>query len=76
MRNVVINNAQDEQNFLKSNESNLFHEAVHGYTGVTDGAIWLDLSSLDNTISANTSSYKITLYIQRHVLNACPISTR
>jgi hypothetical protein len=57
-------------------ESNLFHEAIHGYTGLVDGAIWQNLSAMDNSIVANTSSYKITLYVQKHVLSACPISTR
>jgi hypothetical protein len=58
------------------NESNLFHEALHGFVGKFDGAIQQDLHAKDPTVVIHGPSENISVYIQNHVLNACPIGRR
>lgn len=50
-----------------SNESNFFHEALHGMTGLYDDQIQ---STLGIPVSSDTSN--ISLYIRDNVLSQCP----
>ena len=59
------------------NESNLLHEALHGFTALSDEAIQTLLHDVDPTVVVDPSdTSNITVYIQKWVLSACPISKR
>jgi hypothetical protein len=49
----------------KSNEANLFHEALHGMTNLSDG-------QLQSELSIGPPSVNISIYIRDNVLNSCP----
>lgn len=49
-------------------ESALFHEALHGSTGLMDG----DLGGLFHVPDAIDHSYKLSMYIRDNVLKYCP----
>ncbi len=56
------------------NESNLLHEALHGYTGQDDAYIQTELRALDPAVGGASDS--ISAYIRQHILSACPVATR
>jgi hypothetical protein len=49
----------------KSNEANLFHEALHGMTNLSDEQIY-------GKLSIGPPSVNISIYIRDYVLNSCP----
>jgi hypothetical protein len=62
------------------NEANLFHEALHGMTGLYDDEIITGLG-LSGTVTSNGQSYYvgstiISMWIKDHVLSSCPIAGR
>ena len=60
---VGIDNSNSGIN--RSNEANLFHEALHGMTNLDDG-------QLENKLSSGSPSVAISIYIRDNVLNSCP----
>lgn len=50
------------------NESNVFHEALHGFTGEGDSQI---MSYLPSGIPG-TGTERISVYIKNYVLSSCP----
>jgi len=58
------------------NESNLFHEALHGYTGYPDHRIQEEFHVVDPSVTVQDDSSNISEYIRKWVLSACPISKR
>jgi hypothetical protein len=71
---VGIDSTKFGVNFL--NESNLFHEALHGYIGKDDQYIQEILHEVDPTVTVSSDSTNISVYIQKWVLAVCPISRR
>ena len=51
------------------NESDLFHEAIHGMTAQYDDI-------LESTLGVSDPSINVSIYIKNNVLSACPISQR
>jgi len=58
------------------NESNLFHEALHGYSGLKDPDIQDYFHAVDPSVIVGDPSDNISVYIRKWVLGACPISRR
>lgn len=58
------------------NESNLFHEAIHGYSGLFDSDIQEYLRTVDPTVTVSEDTSNISAYIRKWVLSACPIFRR
>jgi hypothetical protein len=73
-QNVGIAPTASGMNLL--NESNLFHEALHGYIGKGDLYIQQLLTTIDPAVIAGGPSDNISVYIRKWVLSACPISRR
>jgi hypothetical protein len=71
---IGIDSTKAGMNLL--NESNLFHEALHGYTGYTDSDIQGYFHAVDPSVVVQDDTSNISAYIQKWVLSACPMSTR
>ena len=56
------------------NEATLFHEALHGISGLYDFTIVPD--SLESVLHLSEPSVNITNYIQKNVLSVCPVASR
>ena len=55
------------------NESNIFHEALHGFAGTADGDLEHDVANAVPGGVGGTGSEVISIYIKNYVLNQCSI---
>jgi hypothetical protein len=56
------------------NESVIFHEALHGFSGSSDSQLESDVLSAVPQGVGGSGSEPISIYIQKYVLNMCPIN--
>ena len=64
---VGIDPGKDGANIF--NESNLFHETLHGFTGLGD---WEIQGALMGSTQQGLPSVNVSIYIKNSVLSQCP----